>query len=271
LGRGIAPPQLSLGRDSLDYAAPAGRYDPGILNESSGAFTWGAERFLISTSSIWALEIDHSSGYLRAAGHHGYRLGATVVPQSVMRSLINHPDARGACQMFARDSWFFGTGLTICLAALAGCTVHAEPAQPAAPAPASRPAEPAAAEGTTMASEERGEPTSEGAGSGGVVCSGSEDIQITSRSIESNDDGIVVKESCTLRLEQVQVNAGACGIRVTGAGTVIVESSQIAGGQAAVCIDGAGDVRAHGSRFSGRIAVTSAGDFHDEGANQLTE
>ncbi len=101
-----------------------------------------------------------------------------------------------------------------------------------------------------------------------MACSGSQDVRLVNRSIETGGDAILVSGSCDVVIERSTIRAGRVAVAVSGSGDVVIRDSIIEGGMAALAISGSGSVRAAKTRFAGRRLVSGHGDYIDGGGNR---
>ncbi len=140
--------------------------------------------------------------------------------------------------------------------ALAACTVKTAPAtvQPVA----------SPTEASTHVDDTSDAPTGT---EGGIICNGSEDIELVGRHIVADGDGLVVNGACTVKISNSKIDATGWAIVINGTGDVEIVDSEVRGGAGSVALNGAADLNATGTQFVGRVSTQGAADVNDGGGN----
>lgn len=122
---------------------------------------------------------------------------------------------------------------------------------------------------TTPATQPAAQPqaaTPQEAFDGPFTCGGSEDLEISGKTISTDFDAIVVSGACNLRIIDCNLS-GTNGVVVTGSGDVFISNSDIMASEFALVVQGAGDIHIAGSRVngaSGSMHITGSGDVRGD-------
>ncbi len=102
-----------------------------------------------------------------------------------------------------------------------------------------------------------------------VVCSGSKDVLIEGRLIETAGDAVNTRGSCDITIRNSHIIAGGVGVMVSSSGDVLITDSTIEGGEHALKIRGSGEIEFGSSVIIGGTRNIGSGDLIDLGGNSF--
>lgn len=102
-----------------------------------------------------------------------------------------------------------------------------------------------------------------------IRCSGSRDVIIRGKIIETDGSAVVASGSCDVRIVDSRIIAGGPAIAASGASDVRIENSHVEG-HGAIVASGSSDVVYMNSVLVGGVSTSGSADVIDRGGNQMS-